>query len=79
MLVFSWGSLNGISPGSQSKFETGEAWGGTPALRLQEKQDLVSKATRELEDSYAILGNITEKRNVGFVELVFAIKTENLK
>ena len=44
-----------------------------------EKQDMVSKATRELGGSYAIPGNKTKKRYVGFVELVFAIKTENLK
>ena len=28
MLIFAWDSLNGDSPGSPSKFETGEAWGG---------------------------------------------------
>lgn len=28
MLTFPWDSLNGDSPGSPSKFETGEAWGG---------------------------------------------------
>lgn len=81
MLTFPWDSLNGDSPGSPSKFETGEACGGgeTLALRPQEKQDVVSKATRELGGSYAISGNEAKKRYVGFVELVFAIKTENLK
>lgn len=53
--------------------------GATLALRPQEKQDVVSKATRELGGSYAISGNEAKKRYVGFVELVFAIKTENLK
>ena len=53
--------------------------GATLALRPREKQDVVSKATRELGGSYAISGNETKKKYVGFVELVFAIKTENLK
>lgn len=53
--------------------------GETLALRPREKQDVVSKATRELEGSYAISGNETKKRYVGFVELVFTIKTENVK
>lgn len=79
MFIFPWDSLNGDSSGSPSRFETGEAWGGMLALRPGEKQDMVSKATRELGGSCAIPGNETKKRYVGFVELVFAIKTENLK
>lgn len=51
----------------------GPDWRGVAALRPLEEQDLIAQ---KLEGSYVTPGNTTKKRNAGFMELVFAIKTE---